>query len=107
MPKGCQHGAKIDAQTHQTLMPKLVAKKIWETKIYHVSQIVKSCKSTILSSINKVSQCECANRNLYFLIENEIKTHPQTVSCSKKSCKLHKQLLRMALERERANIKSL
>ena len=28
MPKECQHGAKIDAQTHQKPMPKLVTNKI-------------------------------------------------------------------------------
>ena len=30
IPKGCQHGAKLDAQTHQTIMPKQVTEMIAE-----------------------------------------------------------------------------
>ena len=37
MPKGCQNGTKIDAQTHQNSMPKLVTKKVMKIIKNHVS----------------------------------------------------------------------
>ena len=63
MPKGCQNGTKIDAQTHHKSMPKLVTEEIIKVIKIHVflngkiSQI--HCKQMVL----KVSQVAYANGN--------------------------------------------
>ena len=45
MPKGCQHGAKIDAKTNYKSMPKLVTKKVMKIINKRVFLNSNSCKN--------------------------------------------------------------
>ena len=58
MPKGCQHGANTDAETHQHSMPKLVAKKI--RNIMQINVFAKDEIMPIQETV--VKKKGCANR---------------------------------------------
>ena len=78
MTKGCQHGAKIDARTHQKSMPKLVAQKIMKIIICHVflnGKIIETpCKN---NGFEGLAGCVREQKRYQQNIKNDINIHPQ------------------------------
>ena len=82
MATGCQNGAKINAKTHQKQSNNRSQKILgisWKIVFFWC---VKPCKSTILSSKNKVSQGEYASTDNY---KKNIKMTPNSIPKSMKT----------------------